>query len=171
IGAVWAAVLGAIWFAYRGGAEPGGFLHFVARFHVLVVHLPIGLVFLAVAMEFLGHFTAFSHLHRSLPFVLWLSFLGAVGATLIGYLLMTLEDYSGRAMSLHLYFGLAVVVLTLFALVFSLKGKRLLSGLGTGAAAFATAASGHFGGAMVHEPGYLTQYAPEALKPALLVGL
>lgn len=171
IGVVWAALIGAIWFAYRNGAEPGGFLHFVARFHVLIVHLPIGLIFLALAMEVLGYFTAFSHLRPAQPFVLWLSFLSGIGATVVGYLLMELEDYSGRAMSLHLYFGLAVVVLTLAALFFSLKGKRFLSGLGTAAAAFATGATGHFGGAMVHEPSYLTQYAPEMLKPALLAGL
>jgi len=171
LGIVWAALLAGIWFAYRGGAEQGGFLHFIGRFHVLIVHLPIGLIFLAAIMEFLGHFTAFSHLRGAIPFVLWLSFLGAIGATVAGYLLMTLEDYSGRAMDLHLYFGLAVVVLTLFALVFSIKGKHLFSGLGTAAAAFATAASGHFGGAMVHEPEYLTEYAPAALRPALLIGL
>jgi hypothetical protein len=171
IGIVWAALLAGIWFAYRGGAEQGGFLHFIARFHVLVVHLPIGLIFLVAVMEALGYFTAFSHLRASIPFVLWLSFLSGVGATVIGYLLMTLEDYSGRAMDLHLYFGLAVVVFTLFALVFAVKGKRFFSGAGTALAAFATAASGHFGGAMVHEPDYLTEHAPAALKPALLIGL
>jgi len=171
IGIVWAALLGGIWFAYRGDAESGGFLHFIARFHVLIVHLPIGVIFLAVAMEFLGYFTAFSHLRQSIPFVLWLGFLGSVGATVVGYLLMTLEEFSGRAMDLHLYFGLSVVVLVLFALVFAIKGNRLLSGLGTAAAAFATAASGHFGGAMVHEPEYLTEFAPAALKPALMIGL
>lgn len=171
IGIVWAGLLAAIWFAYRGGAEPGGFLHFIARFHVLIVHLPIGLIFLALIMEFLGYFTAFSHLRASLPFVLWLSFLSGVGATVVGYLLMTLEDFSGRAMDLHLYFGLAMVVFTLAGLVFAATGKRILSGLGTALAAFATAASGHFGGAMVHEPDYLTEFAPPVLKPALLVGL
>jgi hypothetical protein len=171
IGIVWAGLLAAIWFAYRGGAEPGGFLHFIARFHVLIVHLPIGLIFLALIMEFLGYFTAFSHLRASLPFVLWLSFLSGVGATVVGYLLMTLEEFSGRAMDLHLYFGLAMVVFTLAGLVFAVRGKRILSGLGTGLAAFATAASGHFGGAMVHEPDYLTEFAPPAFKPALLVGL
>lgn len=171
IGIVWAALLAGIWFAYRGGAEQGGFLHFIARFHVLMVHLPIGLIFLVAVMEALGYFTVFSHLRASIPFVLWLSFLSGVGATVIGYLLMTLEDYSGRAMDLHLYFGLAVVVFTLFALVFAVRGKRFLSGFGTALAAFATAASGHFGGAMVHEPDYLTEHAPAALKPALLIGL
>lgn len=170
-GVAWAALLAGIWFAYRGGSEPGGFLHFIARFHVVLVHMPIGLIFLAFAMEVLGNFTAFSHVRPAQPFVLWLSFLSGIGATVAGYLLMTLEDYSGRAMTLHLYFGLSMVVLTLFALVFSIRGKRFLSGLGTAAAAFATAASGHFGGAMVHEPSYLTEFAPEALKPAMLIGL
>lgn len=171
LGIVWAALLAGIWFAYRGGAEQGGFLHFIARFHVLIVHLPIGLIFLVLIMEALGYFTAFAHLRPTIPFVLWLSFLSGIGATVVGYLLMTLEDYSGRAMDLHLYFGLAVVVFTLFALVFAVKGKRILSGFGTAVAAFATAASGHFGGAMVHEPDYLTEHAPAALKPALLIGL
>lgn len=171
IGIVWASVLAGIWFAYREGGEQGGFLHFIARFHIVIVHLPIGLIFLALTMEVLGHFTVFGHLRQSQPFVLWLSFLSAVGATVVGYLLMTLEDYSGRAMDLHLYFGLGVVVFTLVALVFAVKGQRFLSGIGTAAAAFATAASGHFGGAMVHEPSYLTEHAPEALKPALLIGL
>lgn len=171
LGIVWAALLAGIWFAYRGGAEQGGFLHFIARFHVLIVHLPIGLIFLVLIMEALGYFTAFAHLRPTIPFVLWLSFLSGIGATVVGYLLMTLEDYSGRAMNLHLYFGLAVVVFTLFALVFAVKGKRILSGFGTAVAAFATAASGHFGGAMVHEPDYLTEHAPAALKPALLIGL
>ncbi len=171
VGILWFALLAAMWFAYRDGAEPGGFLHFLARFHVIVVHLPIGVIFLALLMECLGYFRAFASLRPSIPFVLWLGFLGSVGATLIGYLLMSLEDYSGRAMDLHLYFGLAVVVLTLVALVSAIRGKRLLSGLGTALAAFATAASGHFGGAMVHEADYLTQYAPDALKPALHFGL
>lgn len=171
IGAVWFALLAAIWLVNRDGAEPGGFLHFLARFHVIVVHLPIGLIFLALAMAVLGHFQAFSPLRQSLPFVLWMSLLGSVAATLAGYLLMAKEDYSGRAMDLHLYFGLGVVVTTLAALILEIRDKRGLSGLATAAAAFATAASGHFGGAMVHEADYLTEHAPEAFKPALHLGL
>lgn len=171
LGIVWVGLLAAIWFGGRNNPTEGGLLHFLARFHVLLVHLPIGLIFLALAMEVLGCFTAFSHLRASLPFVLWLSFLSGVVATVAGFLLMTLEDFSGRAMDLHLYFGLAVVVFTLAGLVFAAGNRRIFSGLAIALAAFATAASGHFGGAMVHKPDYLTRFAPETLKPVLLLGL
>lgn len=168
---IWAVLLAGIGFLYQDATDRGGLPHFIARFHVLAVHLPIGVIFLALAMEALGYFTAFSHLRPSIPFVLWIGFLGAVGATVMGYLLMSLEDYSGSAMTLHLWFGLAVVVLSAFALIFSLRGNRILTGLGILGAAFTTAASGHFGGAMVHDADYLTEFAPAALKPALEIGL
>ncbi len=172
IGIVWAVILGVVWFAYRGDEDQsGGFINFVGRFHVLIVHFPIGVIALAALMEVLSHFTAFSHLSRSLPFVLWLSFLGSVGATVVGYFLMSAEGIAGRAMSLHLYFGLAVVVFILIALIMCLIEKRLFSALATFAATFAMFASGHFGGAMIHEADYLTEYAPAALKPALSIGL
>jgi hypothetical protein len=172
LGILWAVVLGVIWFAYRNvEGEVGGFFHFVARFHILIVHFPIGVIFLAALMEVLSYFTVFSYLRATVPFTLWLSFFGAIMATVAGYLLMSVEGFAGRALDLHLYFGLAVVVFTLLTLIFYLKGKRFVADLALGASVFATMASGHFGGAMVHEPDYLTEYAPAALKPALLIGL
>ncbi|NLT69591.1 MAG: hypothetical protein GXX91_02715, partial [Verrucomicrobiaceae bacterium] len=172
LGILWALTLGAIWFAYRHSeGETGGFLHFLARFHIVIVHFPIGVIFLAALMEFLSHFTAFSYLRNTIPFVLWLSFLGAIFATMAGYLLMNVEGFAGRALDLHLYFGLGVVVCTCFALVLYLKGKRFLADVAILGAVVSTMASGHFGGAMVHQPDYLTEHAPERLKPALLIGL
>ncbi len=172
LGILWALSLVVIWFGYRNSeGESGGFFHFIGRFHVIIVHFPIGLIVLAAAMEVLSYFTAFSHLARTQPFMLWMGFLSSIVATVVGFLLMSAEDFSGRAMSLHLYFGLAVVVLALLALILSLLEKRFFSGLAIGAAAFSTLLSGHFGGAMVHEPEYLTEHAPAALKPALMFGL
>lgn len=172
LGIVWVVILGVIWFAYRNAeGNVGGFFHFLARFHILIVHFPIGVIFLAALMEFLSHFTAFSYLRATVPFTLWLSFLGAIMATVAGYLLMNVEGFAGRALDLHLYFGLGVVVCTLLSLVFYLREKRFIADIAIAASVFTTMASGHFGGAMVHEPTYLTEYAPAALKPALLVGL
>ena len=99
LGILWAVVLGVIWFAYRNAeGEVGGFFHFVARFHILIVHFPIGVIFLAALMEFLSYFTAFSYLRNTMPFVLWLSLFGAIMATVAGYLLMNVEGFAGRAL-------------------------------------------------------------------------
>lgn len=172
LGILWLALIGVIWFAYRNSeGDGGGILNFIGRFHVLIVHVPIGVIFLAFGMDLLSRLTAFSQLRGSLPFVLWISFLSACGATIVGYLLMSVEGFAGRAMDLHMYFGLAVVVCSLVALVFTIKGKSALATLGLAAAVFTTVASGHFGGAMVHDSEYLTEHAPEPIKPLLLVGI
>ena len=172
LGILWLAVISVIWFAYRNAeTEGGGIVNFIGRFHVLIVHVPIGVIFLAFGMDVLSRMKKFAHLKDSLPFILWISFLSACGATIVGYMLMSVEGFAGRAMDLHMYFGLAVVVCCLLALIFVLRGKSALGTLGLAAAAFATLASGHFGGAMIHDTDYLTEHAPEPLKPLLLVGI
>ncbi len=172
LGIVWLVLLAAMWFAYRNSeGDGGGIMNFIGRFHILIVHLPIGVIFLGAVMEILSRLTAFSHLRASLPFVHWIAFIGAIGATLVGYLLMSVEGFAGRAMDFHLYFGLAVVVTTFFAVFFSLKNQAFLSMLAAFAAVGTAMASGHFGGAMVHEGDYLVEHAPEPLKPFLLLGL
>ncbi|MEM9016577.1 MAG: c-type cytochrome domain-containing protein [Verrucomicrobiota bacterium] len=157
---------------YRNSeGDGGGFLNFVGRFHILIVHLPIGVIFLSAIMEILTRLPALSHLRASVLFVNWIAFLGAILATLVGYLLMSVEGFAGRAMDLHMYFGLAVVVCTFFAVFFSLKNKIKLTTLSTFAAVAMSMSSGHFGGAMVHEGDYLVEHAPEPFKPFLLLGL
>ncbi|MEX2580067.1 MAG: c-type cytochrome domain-containing protein [Verrucomicrobiales bacterium] len=171
-GLIWALLVAAIWIAYRNAdGEGGGLLNFVARFHVVLVHFPIGIVMLALIMEGLSYFTAFSHLRNSIPFTLWLALFGTIGATVLGYLLMRVEDYGGRAMTFHMWFGLSVVVLVLLSLIFYLAGRKALYTLSLVGAVFTTVAAGHFGGAMTHDSDYLTEYAPEAAKPLLTLGL
>lgn len=172
LGIVWLVLLAVMWFAYRNDdGDGGGFLNFIGRFHIIVVHLPIGVIFLGAAMELLARFTAFQHLRLSIPFVHWIAFLGAIAATLVGYLLMSVEGFEGRAMTFHMYFGLAVVVCTLFAVIFSAKKNFGGSTLAILLAAGMSMTSGHFGGAMVHDGDYLTEHAPKPLIPFLEFGL
>lgn len=171
-GIIWAALIALMWWAYRDSdGTGGGFLNFVARFHVVVVHFPIGIIVIAFVMEVLSHFTAFAHLSKSIGFMLWLGLFSSIGATVMGYLLMSVEDEAGRAMDLHMYFGLAVVVFILLALVLYIAGKTALYNLSLLLAVFTTLASGHFGGALVHDGEYLTEFAPEPVKPLLSAGL
>ena len=161
LGVGWLVLLAVMWFAYRNSeGNGGGIMNFIGRFHILIVHLPIGVIFLAVAMDVLSKLAAFSYLARSMPFVLWVAFLGSIGATLVGYLLMSVEGFAGRAMDMHLYFGLGVVLATFLALFFSLRHQALLSTLAIFASVGASMATGHFGGAMVHEGDYLVEHAP-----------
>jgi uncharacterized membrane protein len=169
-GILWVLSLIVIALAFRNGEE-GGFFHFIARFHVLIVHFPIGILFVALLMEVASFFTVFSEVRKSVPFMLWVGFFASIKATVFGYLLMQMEDESGKAMTLHLWFGLAVVVFCLATLVLHMLGKRTLYGAALLTTVASTLTAGHFGGALVHSPAYLTEYAPPALRPIMELGL
>lgn len=169
---LWVLALAGTWFAYRNSdGSGGGFINFVGRFHPLIIHMPIGLISLALIIEVASFFKGLAYLQKSQNFILWLCLLSGIVATLFGYFLMAAEDFAGHAMDMHLYFGLAVVVCSLFALISSVKGKLMFQRLWVGASMFTCAAAGHFGGAMVHSPEYLTEHAPAALVPLLDIGL
>ncbi len=167
LGVLWAIGIAILWTIFRGETEPGGMANFLGRFHPLIVHLPIGIILLAVAMQLAGAVLKIGGLQGAMPFILWVAFLSAIASTLIGYLLMGAESTAGKAMDWHLWSGLGVVVLSMLALVFFLKGKKPLYILSLYAAALSTGIAGHFGGVMVHEADYLAEHAPNALKPLL----
>jgi uncharacterized membrane protein len=160
------------WFAYRdsSGSE-GGLINFIGRFHPLFVHMPIGFIFLALIIEIASLIKQFAYLQKFQNFVLWLCLLSGIVATLFGYFLMAAEDFAGHAMDMHLYFGLSVVVCSLFALISSQRRNVLFQRIWVGASMFTCSAAGHFGGAMVHTPTYLTEHAPSSLIPLLEFGL
>ena len=117
---LWILALAGTWFAYRNSdGAGGGFINFLGRFHPLIIHMPIGLISLALIIEVASFFKGFAYLQKSQKFVLWLCLLSGIVATLFGYFLMSAEDFTGHAMDMHLYFGLAVVVCSLFALISS----------------------------------------------------
>ena len=172
-GFLWFLGIAAMWFLFKRGetSQEGGLLNWIARFHVLLVHLPIGMIILVVAMEFFGRFKGLVAIRDSIPFVLWMTLLSGIGATILGYLLMGVEDVAGKAMTLHLWTGLGVVVLSLFALIFKIVGIGFLYFLSLIASLVCVSAAGHYGGSMVHEADYLSEYGPEVLKPLILGGL
>lgn len=172
VGAAWAVLMGTLWFFFRdGGPEDGHLLHFLGRFHVIAVHLPVGIILLIPILEIASRFPSLKHLRGALPFVLWIGFFAGIAATALGFVLMGSEGTGGKAMELHLWTGLSVVLFTFLSLVFLLRQHTALYLLALAASVVTVSAAGHFGGAMVHETDYLAEHAPEKLKPLLLAGL
>jgi len=170
--ALWAIGIGILWFVFRRyDGEGGGFWNFAGRLHVIAVHLPVGILMLAALLELASRFPAYRPVRQAMPLVLLIGLLSGIGATVLGYLLMGLEGVIGRAMDLHLWTGLSVVVFTFFALLFRLLEKPFLYVASLLASLGAVSAAGHYGGSMVHEADYLSEHAPEFLHPLLLAGL
>lgn len=139
-------------------------IQFFGRFHPLIVHLPIGLIVLAVVLEFLTRKPKYQSLAVVLPFIWFWGFMSALMACVAGFMLQADGSYAQEAVSIHQYLGIALTVATLGGYCarkygFAVSVKSAIS-LISGALLLA---AGHFGGNLTHGAEYLTQPALLAL--------
>jgi len=140
---------------------------FLGRFHIVLVHLPIGLLLLAVLMHFLSKKKQFEILNAAVSFSLFWGMISAILAAGCGWLLANEGVYVDRTLFLHRWMGIGVALLAGFCWL--AKTNRVLVGKSTITFSMTILATlifftGHFGGNLTHGKGYLLKYAPLALK-------
>ncbi len=146
-------------------------MRFLGRFHPVILHLPIGILTLALIKEFISLVSRDTQSTRSIMFFAAAS---SVIAVIAGFLLYQ-SDLDGEATDLgnrHLWGGIAFSCVTILAYIvksWTDAGAanpwfyRLLLVASAGVMGFAS----HDGASMVHGTDYLSKYAPPALKPLL----
>jgi uncharacterized membrane protein len=143
------------------------FLYFLGRFHVLALHLPIGILLLAVFLEFLVRKPRFRVLEPSMSIVWLAGAIAAVVTVTLGYMHAAEGGFDGPGVNLHRWSG---VLLAAFAfVVWAWRAESPgtyarawpIAVVGTTALLFVT---GHYGGNLTHGSTYLVQYAPGPLR-------
>ena len=141
------------------------------RFHPLLVHLPIGILFLAFFFEFASYFSKFKKLRQAVQPSLFAGALFSIAAVASGLILSKEGGYDDHLLNLHRNTGIATAVFTtlLYFLrksavtFFQDRGKRKvvriflfipLVGL--------LSLTGHLGGSITHGEGYLFSFDSEA---------
>lgn len=146
---------------------------FLAPFHTVTLHLPIGFVTIAVILELYSFFRPSEPLRSALTLILWVSGISAVIVAMLGIFRAAGGGYEETMLRHHEQFGIAVAVVTvLIALVHSIafrKGKRprgmaaLYRLMLLGDMVLLTIA-GHGGGNLTHGSKYLVEGAPPWVK-------
>lgn len=144
------------------------FIFFLGRFHVLLLHLPIGIIVVLFALEWLSRKQKYRHLEGASPFLWGAMALSALGTVLLGYMHFAEGSFTGPSGDSHRFFGTVVAVVA--------TGVALLR-----TSAFASsyqplffpasfvllvliAITGHYGGNLTHGSTYLVEYAPQPLR-------
>ncbi len=141
---------------------------FLGRFHPVVVHLPIGILFLVIALEFLR-----DKLNITSGTISWILIAGAMTAAIsaaLGWLLAEGGGYGGDTLFWHRWLGISVAVIALLAWWINVYGKFSSVWVYKGmliALAVIIAITGHLGGTLTHGPTYLLEYAPAGLSRLL----
>lgn len=143
------------------------FIYFLGRFHVLALHLPIGIVLVAVALDWVARSERNRSLARVSPFLWCAAALSAVLTVALGYMHAAEGGFAGPSLAAHRLSGTVVAVFTLAIWWLSARRPELFRRLNvlTGVAALVLVSiTGHYGGNLTHGETFLIQYAPGGLR-------
>ncbi|MGJ8681536.1 c-type cytochrome domain-containing protein [Paraglaciecola sp.] len=147
---------------------------FFGRFHIVVLHLPIGWLMIIPFLELLARKCALPELKKAIRFILLFASASAILAVVIGLTLASSDGYSGDIVTTHMWLGITTAICTILACLFNesfqVLAKNLLqrayfASLTT--ALVAVTWGGHLGGSLVQGEGYLTEKLPTELKVTL----
>ena len=139
---------------------------FLGRFHVLALHLPIGIVLVAVFLDWVARKDRYRTLAVAAPFLWGAAAVSAVLTVALGYMHFAEGAFTGPSALAHRFFGTGVAVVTsaIWGLTRRPELHRRLS-IATGIVAIALVSiTGHFGGDLTHGSTFLWEFAPGPLR-------
>jgi uncharacterized membrane protein len=130
---------------------------FIGRFHPLFVHLPIGILLLAIVFQFLVWKQKTTLYARALYVALLLGTVGAVLSCVTGLLLSETAEYDEAVVGWHQWLGISVALVSVAWLM--LLRRKTFSYVGIIAAGIVLCLltiTGHLGGTLTHGEDYLS---------------
>jgi uncharacterized membrane protein/mono/diheme cytochrome c family protein len=129
---------------------------FIGHFHPVLVHLPIGILILAVLFYFLSKREKYKSLHTAIGVSLFIGMLSAIASCISGFLLSQTGDYDEQLVSNHQWLGIGTAFISILAYFFYTKNTSFLKWVML-LLAVLIIITGHLGGSLTHGEGYLTQ--------------
>ncbi len=128
---------------------------FIGRFHPVLVHLPVGILLLAVLFHVLSYKKKYDWLKPAIKLSLLIGAIAAIASCITGYLLSNGGEYDEALVSKHQWFGIGMTVISLITYYLASKKtnyfKWLMPLIG-----ILLIITGHLGGSITHGEGYLT---------------
>lgn len=143
-------------------------IYFLGRFHVVVLHIPLGIIVALVALEWAARKEKYQYLAGASPFLWGAAAISALVTVLFGYMHFAEGGFDGPSADQHRLFGTVLAVLitmvaflrvskvapNYFPLFFPASAVLLLL----------SAMVGHYGGNLTHGSSFLVEYAPQPLR-------
>jgi uncharacterized membrane protein len=142
-------------------------IFFLGRLHVLVLHLPIGILLLAAVMEGLARTRRFAAVSGALPTIWLAGAVTAVVAIALGYFHAAEGGFSGPVLEWHRWSATATAVFAFAVWALRVEAPAVFRRawpVASVGVALLLVLTGHFGGQMTHGETFLVEYAPAPIR-------
>jgi len=148
---------------------------FLAPFHSVVLHFPIGFLTMAGILEGYRVFRPSIELRRVTTMVLWLGLITGIVSATFGLMRAGGGDYDAKVLEVHRLYGMAVPFVTAISITLQWLAHRNAAAqfwnyIYRGALAVTltlVVVAGHLGGNLTHGSKYLVENAPEFMRELL----
>ena len=136
---------------------------FIGHFHPVIVHLPIGILLLALLFQWLSRKEQYTLSHGVMALIWAVGSFTALLSCITGYVLSLTGDYDTGTVSLHMWMGISLTGISFFicSKVFARKFDVLYK-IASVLLLILIFTTGHYGGSLTHGPGYLTLDFPNS---------
>jgi uncharacterized membrane protein len=138
---------------------------FLGRLHPMIVHFPIGLLIIAMVLEFFAK--KHEQFRPAINLIIKIGVACAIASAIFGLLLKDQDQYSGSTLGIHMWSGIAtaffgILLLFLQQQIFKSNKKYLFNIYRAVLVVTVSAVSiaGHFGASLTHGNDYLTSVLP-----------
>jgi uncharacterized membrane protein len=144
------------------------FIFFLGRFHVLVLHLPIGIILALFVLEYLSRKERYRYLEAASPYLWSATAISAVVTVVLGFMHFAEGSFTGPSGDQHRFYGTVVAVVAagvalLRVSSFASSYKPLFFPASL-VLLVLVSITGHYGGNLTHGSTYLVEYAPQPLR-------
>jgi uncharacterized membrane protein/mono/diheme cytochrome c family protein len=127
----------------------------IAHFHPVLVHLPIGILLLAILFHWLSTKEKFAGLSTAIPIAYLSGSITAILSCITGYLLSGSGEYDETTLNLHQWMGILVAFVSATGYLFSRTNNQQQLKWVSIALVVLLTVTGHLGGTLTHGEGYL----------------
>ncbi|HEX6995671.1 MAG TPA: c-type cytochrome domain-containing protein [Gammaproteobacteria bacterium] len=144
------------------------FIYFLGRFHVVVLHIPIGIIVALVGLEWAARNPKYRQLEAASPYLWGAAAVSALVTVMFGYMHFAEGGFDGPSGTQHRLFGTLLALLTTaVAFVRVSKFAPSYAPLFFPASVvllLISTITGHYGGNLTHGASFLVEYAPQPLR-------
>jgi uncharacterized membrane protein len=139
--------------------EPFWLWSFLGRLHPMIVHFPIGLLFVAAFLELLIWRNK-NELKPAVTTIMMVAAISSVVSVVMGLLLANTGSYGAESLPLHQWTGISTLFLSVVSAWFYRSGRRNIAKIFLVTSCFSVLVTGHLGAELTHGEDYLTEVLP-----------